>query len=223
MSKVVNNQKFDELVRAIKEVTLMMRNLSSKVHGSLSVMKEPVVNAPCYDDLGLIYSTKSSIAREKRKAVEETTFHEANKLDFGFGSGAYVEDGNYHEFMNDFVVEETDFMSPVIVVAEDLGQKLIHDPDETSMVLGSQGEMVAITDCFKESAKEDSKIDKVNRVVDWHMDCEDYGSMKLTSGSKAYGLIDEDYEEDIGLSEDDGVNEELGIDVDDDEDDEDDY
>ncbi|GKC22712.1 importin subunit beta-1 [Tanacetum coccineum] len=43
------------------------------------------------------------------------------------------------------------------------------------------------------------------------------------SGSKAYGLIDEDYEEDIGLSEDDGVNEELGIDVDDDEDDEDDY
>ncbi|GKB37464.1 hypothetical protein Tco_0882406 [Tanacetum coccineum] len=44
-----------------------------------------------------------------------------------------------------------------------------------------------------------------------------------TSGSKAYGLIDEDYEEDIGLSEDDGVNEELGIDVDDDEDDEDDY
>ncbi|GJU97115.1 retrovirus-related pol polyprotein from transposon TNT 1-94 [Tanacetum coccineum] len=38
-----------------------------------------------------------------------------------------------------------------------------------------------------------------------------------TSGSKAYGLIDEDYEEDIGLSEDDGVNEELGIDVDDDE------
>ncbi|GJS83707.1 hypothetical protein Tco_0750248 [Tanacetum coccineum] len=31
------------------------------------------------------------------------------------------------------------------------------------------------------------------------------------------------YEEDIGLSEDDGVNEELGIDVDDDEDDEDDY
>ncbi|GJS24148.1 hypothetical protein Tco_0452780 [Tanacetum coccineum] len=40
-----------------------------------------------------------------------------------------------------------------------------------------------------------------------------------TSGSKAYGLIDEDYEEDIGLSKDDGVNEELGIDVDDDEDD----
>ncbi|GKD96187.1 hypothetical protein Tco_1380084 [Tanacetum coccineum] len=38
-------------------------------------------------------------------------------------------------------------------------------------------------------------------------------------GSKAYGLIDEDYEEDIGLSKDDGVNEELGIDVDDDEDD----
>ncbi|GKD06341.1 hypothetical protein Tco_1181315 [Tanacetum coccineum] len=50
------------------------------------------------------------------------------------------------------------------------------------------------------------------------------GSMRSsTSGSKAYGLIDEDYEEDIGLSEDDGVNEELGIDVDDDEDDEDDY
>ncbi|GJX19136.1 hypothetical protein Tco_0221813 [Tanacetum coccineum] len=44
-----------------------------------------------------------------------------------------------------------------------------------------------------------------------------------TSGSKAYGLIDEDYEEDIGLSEDDGVNEELGIDVDDDEDDENDF
>ncbi|GJX80128.1 retrovirus-related pol polyprotein from transposon TNT 1-94 [Tanacetum coccineum] len=44
-----------------------------------------------------------------------------------------------------------------------------------------------------------------------------------TFGSKAYGLIDEDYEEDIGLSEDDEVNEELGIDVDDDEDDEDDY
>ncbi|GJT20136.1 hypothetical protein Tco_0878842 [Tanacetum coccineum] len=44
------------------------------------------------------------------------------------------------------------------------------------------------------------------------------------SGSKAYGLIDEDYEEDIGLSEDDGVNEELGIDVDDEEDDdEEDY
>nr|GEV03848.1 hypothetical protein [Tanacetum cinerariifolium] len=44
-----------------------------------------------------------------------------------------------------------------------------------------------------------------------------------TSGSKAYGLINEDYEEDIGLSEDDGVNEELEIDVDDDEDDEDGY
>ncbi|GKD01350.1 protein conserved in the green lineage and diatoms 27, chloroplastic [Tanacetum coccineum] len=40
-----------------------------------------------------------------------------------------------------------------------------------------------------------------------------------TSGSKAYGLIDKDYEEDIGLSKDDGVNEELGIDVNDDEDD----
>ena len=45
-----------------------------------------------------------------------------------------------------------------------------------------------------------------------------------TSNSKAYqGLIDEDYEQDIGLSEDDGVNEELGIDVDDDEDDEYDF
>nr|GEW24199.1 hypothetical protein [Tanacetum cinerariifolium] len=43
------------------------------------------------------------------------------------------------------------------------------------------------------------------------------------SSSKAYGLIDEDYEEDIGLFEDDRVNEELRIDVDDDEDDEDDY
>ncbi|GKF69741.1 hypothetical protein Tco_0202798, partial [Tanacetum coccineum] len=44
------------------------------------------------------------------------------------------------------------------------------------------------------------------------------GSMRSsTSSSKAYGLIDEDYEEDIGLSEDDGVNAELGIDVDDDE------
>nr|GFA14118.1 retrovirus-related Pol polyprotein from transposon TNT 1-94 [Tanacetum cinerariifolium]GFA14133.1 retrovirus-related Pol polyprotein from transposon TNT 1-94 [Tanacetum cinerariifolium]GFA14550.1 retrovirus-related Pol polyprotein from transposon TNT 1-94 [Tanacetum cinerariifolium] len=40
-----------------------------------------------------------------------------------------------------------------------------------------------------------------------------------TSGSKAYGLIDEDYKEDIGLFEDEGVNEELGIDDDDDEDD----
>ena len=44
------------------------------------------------------------------------------------------------------------------------------------------------------------------------------------SNSQAYqGLIDEDYEEDIGLSEDDGVNEELGVDVDDEEDDEYDF
>nr|GEU31716.1 putative zinc finger, BED-type [Tanacetum cinerariifolium] len=41
-----------------------------------------------------------------------------------------------------------------------------------------------------------------------------------TSGSKAYGVIDEDCEEDIRLSKDDGVNEKLEIDVDDDEDDE---
>ncbi|GJZ70672.1 hydroxyproline-rich glycoprotein family protein [Tanacetum coccineum] len=42
-------------------------------------------------------------------------------------------------------------------------------------------------------------------------------------GSKAYGLVDEDYEEDIGIFEDGGVNEELGIDVDDDKDDENDF
>ncbi|GKC86169.1 hypothetical protein Tco_1141886 [Tanacetum coccineum] len=44
-----------------------------------------------------------------------------------------------------------------------------------------------------------------------------------TSGFKAHGLIDEDCEEDIGLSEDDEVDEKLGIDVDDNEDDENDF
>ncbi|GJS80731.1 hypothetical protein Tco_0730612 [Tanacetum coccineum] len=46
-------------------------------------------------------------------------------------------------------------------------------------------------------------------------------SHAFTSSLKAYPwLIDEDYEDDIGLSKDDEVNEELKIDVDDDEDDE---
>ncbi|GJV95915.1 hypothetical protein Tco_1547492 [Tanacetum coccineum] len=90
-------------------------------------MKEPVTEAPCYDDLGRLYSTKSGVAREKKKVVEETTFHESNKLDLGLGSGAYGEDANYHEFMDDSVMEEIYIVSPVMLVAEDLGQKRIHD------------------------------------------------------------------------------------------------
>ncbi|GJV64195.1 phosphoserine phosphatase, chloroplastic [Tanacetum coccineum] len=76
---VANNQTFEELLKAIKEVTLMVRNLSATVDGSLQVMKEPVTEAPCYDDLGRLYSTKSGVAREKKKIVEETTFHETKK------------------------------------------------------------------------------------------------------------------------------------------------
>ncbi|GJR49582.1 hypothetical protein Tco_1400103 [Tanacetum coccineum] len=139
MNKVANNQTFEELLKAIKEVTLMVRNLSATVDGSLQVMKEPVTEAPCYDDLGRLYSTKSGVAREKKKVVEETTFHESNKLDLGLGSGAYGEDANYHEFMDDSVMEEIYIASPVMLVAEDLGQKRIHDSSETAMVLGSQG------------------------------------------------------------------------------------
>ncbi|GKD49495.1 hypothetical protein Tco_1278471 [Tanacetum coccineum] len=139
MNKVANNQTFEELLKAIKEVTLMVRNLSATVDGSLQVMKEPVIEAPCYDDLGRLYSTKSGVAREKKKVVEETTFHESNKLDLGLGSGAYGEDANYHEFMDDSVMEEIYIASPVMLVAEDLGQKRIHDSSETAMVRGSQG------------------------------------------------------------------------------------
>nr|GEX75193.1 hypothetical protein [Tanacetum cinerariifolium] len=65
-----------------------------RVHRSLRVMKEPVTEAPCYDDLELMYSIESDPTREKKKVVEETTFHDSNKLDFGLGSGAYGEDGN---------------------------------------------------------------------------------------------------------------------------------
>ncbi|GKE26073.1 hypothetical protein Tco_1441457 [Tanacetum coccineum] len=104
MNKVANNQTFEELFKAIKEVTLM-----------------------------------SGVAREKKKVVEETTFHESNKLDLGLGSGAYGEDANYHEFMDDSVMEEIYIVSPVMLVAEDLGQKRIHDSSKTAMVLGSQG------------------------------------------------------------------------------------
>ncbi|GJW98682.1 hypothetical protein Tco_0180490 [Tanacetum coccineum] len=123
MNKVANNQTFEELLKAIKEVTLMVRNLSVTVDGSLQVMKEPVTEAPCYDDLGRLYSTKSGVASEKKKVVKETTFHESNKLDLGLGSGAYGKDANYHEFMDDSVMEEIYIASPVMVMAEDLGQK----------------------------------------------------------------------------------------------------
>ncbi|GKE63765.1 hypothetical protein Tco_1514132 [Tanacetum coccineum] len=58
--------------KAIKQVTLMVRNLSAMGDGSL----------------------------------RETTFHGSNKLDLGLGSGAYGEDANYHEFMDDSVMEE---------------------------------------------------------------------------------------------------------------------
>ncbi|GJS67123.1 zf-CCHC domain-containing protein [Tanacetum coccineum] len=112
MNKVANNQTFEELLKAIKEVTLMVRNLSATVDGSL----------------------QSGVAREK-KVVEETTFHESNKLDLGLGSGAYGDDANYHEFMDDSVMEEIYIASPVMLVAEDLGQKRIHDSSETAMVL----------------------------------------------------------------------------------------
>ncbi|GKA44218.1 hypothetical protein Tco_0736942 [Tanacetum coccineum] len=139
MNKVANNQTFEELLKAIKEVTLMVRNLSATVDGSLQIMKEPVTEAPCYDDLGRLYSTKSGVAREKKKVVEETTFHESNKLDLGLGSGAYGEDANYHEFMDDSVMEEIYIASSVMLVVEDLAQKRIHDSSETAMVLGSQG------------------------------------------------------------------------------------
>ncbi|GKB75939.1 hypothetical protein Tco_0942834, partial [Tanacetum coccineum] len=141
--KVANNQTFEEQLKAIKEVTLMVRNLSTTVDGSLQVMKKPVTEAvmiaPCYDDLGRLYSTKSGAAREKKKIMEETTFHESNKLDLGLGSGAYGKDANYHEFMDDSVMEEIYIASLVMVMAEDLGQKRIHDSSETAMVLGSQG------------------------------------------------------------------------------------
>ncbi|GJS50473.1 hypothetical protein Tco_1279050 [Tanacetum coccineum] len=106
MNKVANNQTFEELVKAIKEVTLIVRNLSAPVDGSLRVMKELATEAPCYNDLRHMYSTEFGVARKKKKVVEETTFHESNKLDFRLGSGAYGED-------------------------EDLGQKRIHDSDET--------------------------------------------------------------------------------------------
>ncbi|GJX00776.1 hypothetical protein Tco_0184689 [Tanacetum coccineum] len=139
MNKVANNQTFEELLKAIKEVTLMVRNLSATVDGSLQIMKEPVTEAPCYDDLGRLYSTKSGVAREKKKVVEETTFHESNKLDLGLGSGAYGEDANYHEFMDDSVMEEIYIASSVMLVVEDLAQKRIHDSSETAMVSGSQG------------------------------------------------------------------------------------
>ena len=105
------NQKIEELKNLIQS---FIRNPISAVK-----MPQPVTIATCYDDLA---------TREKKKVVEETTFHEANKLDFGFGSGAYGEDDSYHEFLDDFV-------SPVKAVAEDLGQKLIHDSDETSTVI----------------------------------------------------------------------------------------
>nr|GEV93885.1 hypothetical protein [Tanacetum cinerariifolium] len=115
MNKVANNQTFDELVKAFKEVTLMVRHLSATGDGSLWVMKEPVTEAPYYDDLGHIYSTESSTTQ------------------------AYGEDGNYHEFMDDSIMEEIYIVSPVMVVVEDLGQKRIHDSNETAMLLGSQG------------------------------------------------------------------------------------
>nr|GFB68306.1 protein RAE1-like [Tanacetum cinerariifolium] len=41
----------------------------------------------CFTDLGFIYAVKSSGACEKRRVLEETTFHEVNKLDLGFDSG----------------------------------------------------------------------------------------------------------------------------------------
>ncbi|GJY36190.1 hypothetical protein Tco_0421568, partial [Tanacetum coccineum] len=54
------------------------------------------------------------------------------------------EDANYHEFMDDSVMEEIYIASPVMLMAEDLmaedlGQTRIHDSSETPMVLGSQG------------------------------------------------------------------------------------
>ncbi|GJY25205.1 hypothetical protein Tco_0399931 [Tanacetum coccineum] len=139
MNKVANNQTFEELVKAIKEVTLMVRNLFATVDGSLRFMKEPVIEATCYNDLGHMYSTESSAAREKNKVVEENNFHESNKLDFRLGSRAYGEDGNYHEYMDYSIMEEIYIASPIMVVAEDVGQKRIHDSDETVMVLESQG------------------------------------------------------------------------------------
>ncbi|GJW70202.1 hypothetical protein Tco_0127119, partial [Tanacetum coccineum] len=87
-------------------------------------------------------------------------------------------------------------------------------------------------------------IDESNEWLMGHMDGEEepatnfvyvdddltWAAVDIASGAsepayptRASTSRDEDYEEDIGLSEDDGVNEELGIDVDDDEDDEDDY
>ncbi|GJZ43694.1 hypothetical protein Tco_0590949 [Tanacetum coccineum] len=67
MNKAANNQTFEELLKAIKQVTLMVRNLSATGDGSLRVMKEPVTEAPCYDDLGHMYSTESGTPREKKK------------------------------------------------------------------------------------------------------------------------------------------------------------
>ncbi|GJT36584.1 RAE1-like protein [Tanacetum coccineum] len=69
----------------------------------------------CFADLGFIYAAKSSGACEKRRVVEETTFHEANKLDLGFDSG---DDSVMERIKNDRDQKAIDHQVPIKPIAE---------------------------------------------------------------------------------------------------------
>ncbi|GJZ33413.1 hypothetical protein Tco_0578849 [Tanacetum coccineum] len=69
------------------------------------------------------------------------------------------------KFMDDFVVEEIYFTSRVMVGAEDLGQKRIHDSDETAMVLGSQGKSNEIGIAHKTSHPGAFPLNKEARLL----------------------------------------------------------
>ncbi|GKD73121.1 hypothetical protein Tco_1331403 [Tanacetum coccineum] len=57
------------------------------------------------------------------------------------------DSGNLEEFMVASYVEEAAITTPIMVVAEELGRKLIYDFGEADLMLGSEGESIERVSC----------------------------------------------------------------------------
>ncbi|GKD48566.1 hypothetical protein Tco_1277542, partial [Tanacetum coccineum] len=57
------------------------------------------------------------------------------------------DSGNLEEFMVASDVEEAAITTPIMVVAEELGRKLIYDFGEADLMLGSEGESIESVSC----------------------------------------------------------------------------
>ncbi|GKC90585.1 hypothetical protein Tco_1151234 [Tanacetum coccineum] len=79
--------------------------------------------------------------------------------------------GNLDEFMVASDVEEATITTPIIVVAEELGQKLIYDFGEADIMLGSEGKFIKRVSCDPHAGNKSVEKENIKSEITYEENC----------------------------------------------------